>query len=116
MASFAGHRGLLTGVAVSPDGTRIATSSRDRTVKLWRTSVASEPVSLWAHADEVWAVAFSPDGQRLATGGKDRIVVVHTIAIDELMRSTQRCAGRELSPEESQAYLGEQNAQSLPEL
>src|SRR5262245_33373037 len=36
--SAAGHSGTVTAVEVSPDGTLLATSSGDATVKLWRYS------------------------------------------------------------------------------
>ena len=60
-------------VAFSPDGSRLATGSRQR-VRVWdlRTgSVAWEqPIGSWAQC--VTSVAFSPDGSRLATGSDDR--------------------------------------------
>jgi WD40 repeat protein len=77
----------VTGVAFSPDGTRLATASDDGTAKVWLlesgsagdASTGQELLTLFAHPDEslgftfdgVIRVVFSPDGKRLATAGAD---------------------------------------------
>ncbi len=66
-----GHTQWVTSVAFSPDGTRLATSSRDRTVKVWEAATGRELLSVPAHAASVWNVVFSPDGTRLATASDD---------------------------------------------
>ncbi|MGE5764665.1 MAG: CHAT domain-containing protein [Mycobacterium leprae] len=47
-------------VAFSPDGTRLATASRDNTARLWEVSSGQEMARL-AHDDSVMAVAFNSD-------------------------------------------------------
>src|SRR5262249_42943480 len=71
-----GHTGLVEGLACSPDGRRLATSSEDRTIKLWDTTTGAEVFTLRGHTDGVLCVAFSPDGRRIASGGYDRTVRV----------------------------------------
>jgi WD40 repeat protein/serine/threonine protein kinase len=66
-----GHTSNVTSVAFSPDGRRIATSSFDRTVKLWETQTGQEVFTLRGHTSGVLSVAFSPDGRRLASGSID---------------------------------------------
>jgi WD40 repeat protein len=61
-----GHKGPVYGVAFSPDGKRLATSSADSTIKLWDAVTGSELLTLKGHTATVYAVAFSPDGKRLA--------------------------------------------------
>jgi eukaryotic-like serine/threonine-protein kinase len=64
--SLQGHAHLVVGVAVSPDGTRLASASLDRTVKVWETATGREVRTLRGHPAGVTAVAFSPDGRALA--------------------------------------------------
>jgi WD40 repeat protein len=71
-----GHAQALTGIAYSPDGKRMATSSHDQTVKIWDATSGVEMLTLKGHSDRVQSVAFSPDGQRVASAGDDRTVKV----------------------------------------
>jgi WD40 repeat protein/serine/threonine protein kinase len=71
-----GHTGAVHSVALSPDGTRVATGSQDGTVKLWDAGTGRESRTLSGHTGGVWSVAYSPDGTRLATGGADNTAKV----------------------------------------
>ncbi len=58
--------------AYSPDGTRIATCSHDRSAAVWDARTGSLLHRLAGHTDRVVALAWSPDGRRLATAAQDR--------------------------------------------
>jgi uncharacterized protein with WD repeat len=53
-------------VAFSPDGTKLASSGVDRTVKIWNLTTGRLECDL-RHSPWVGGVAFSPDGRRLAS-------------------------------------------------
>ena len=66
-----GHAGSIWSVAISPDGTKIASGSGDYTVKIWDIKTGKILETLTGHLGEVRTVAFSPDGQMLASAGDD---------------------------------------------
>jgi WD40 repeat protein len=68
-----GHTKAIIGVAFSSDGSMIASTSDDQTIKLW--SLDGQLLgTLEGHTDEVFGVSFSPDGQRIASASVDRTV------------------------------------------
>jgi WD40 repeat protein len=70
--ALAGHSGGVTSVAFSPDGTRLASTSKDRTVRIWDPVTGRLCRTLSGYSDRVETAAFSPDGRMLATGDRGR--------------------------------------------
>ncbi len=67
-----GHDNVITGVTWSPEGSRLATASADRTARIWDTDTGSELAMLSGHDDCILSVAWSPDARRLATASCDQ--------------------------------------------
>lgn len=78
-----GHEDAVWDVAFSPDGAHIATTSRDRSVRIWAAATGQETLVLRGHTGMILSVAYSPDGKRLATAGDDRTVIVWDAATGE---------------------------------
>ncbi|MFF8973598.1 NB-ARC domain-containing protein [Streptomyces sp. NPDC014995] len=89
MRTLTGHRGPVYAVAYSPDGARIATSSRDTTVRMWSSATGETLHTLTGHHGPVRAVAFSPDGRLLATGGRDATVRIWDAATGQAVRTAR---------------------------
>jgi uncharacterized protein with WD repeat len=71
---FGDQSDTVTCVAVSPDGSRIASGSVDRSISLWDFATGKSVASMRDHAAAVSGLAFSPDGKYLASCGVDRSV------------------------------------------
>ncbi|OUC15948.1 MAG: hypothetical protein B0A82_04130 [Alkalinema sp. CACIAM 70d] len=68
-----GHKDWVAGVEFSPDGQILASTSGDKTVRLWQLN--GQPIAtLEGHQDGVFFVSFSPNGQQLASASKDGTV------------------------------------------
>jgi glucose/arabinose dehydrogenase len=72
----------LTGMALSPDGTTVATGEIDGTVRLWQAATGKSLATLKGHTALVVGLAFAPDGKTLAStsAGNDQRVCVWEVA------------------------------------
>jgi WD40 repeat protein len=77
---LAGHTDRVRDIAVSQDGTRIASASGDRTVRIWDRTTGEGQLVLKGHRGWVESVAFSPDGRQVVSGGRDRLVKVWDVS------------------------------------
>ena len=76
LRTLSGHQGHAYNVTFSPDGTRLATTGQDTTVKIWDRVTGAEILTLEGHQDQVFGLDYSPDGTRLATTGYDGDVII----------------------------------------
>ncbi len=82
-----GHANTVEGVAFAPDGRRIASASRDQTVRLWEAATGKEVRQFVGHLQGALCVAFSPDGSELASGGQDGSVRTWRTATGKPLRT-----------------------------
>ena len=74
---------IVTGLAFSPDGQLLASSSIDSTIKIWNLDTGECLKIFTGKQQWIWAVAFSPDGQTVASGGEDNTITLWNIHTDE---------------------------------
>jgi WD40 repeat protein len=67
------HSNGVTTLALFPDGRRLASASKDTTVKIWDLDTRREIMTL-VHAERVNAMAISPDGNTLISGSDDGVL------------------------------------------
>jgi WD40 repeat protein/serine/threonine protein kinase len=82
-----GHTGPVVDVAFSPDGTRLASASHDKTATVWDAATWAALRTLATHGDVVNGVAFSPDGTRLATASRDKTLKLWDAATGRELRT-----------------------------
>ena len=73
---YTAHGGPVRGLALSPDGSTLVTSSFDYSSVVWGTKNLEERATLLGHEAAVNTAAFSADGSLLATAGDDGTVLV----------------------------------------
>ena len=76
--SFQGHGGAVTGLAFSADGTRLVSSSKDKTARVWSLADGKEQKKLETPA-EAKSAAWVDDAH-VAIGGADKIIRIVAIA------------------------------------
>jgi WD40 repeat protein/tetratricopeptide (TPR) repeat protein len=78
---FENHSKFVLDVSVSPDGSKVASASADKTVKLW--SKEGKLLKTFTHKDSVTSVSFSPDGKTIATASADRKIRIWQVDNDK---------------------------------
>ncbi|ETO18853.1 hypothetical protein RFI_18389, partial [Reticulomyxa filosa] len=69
-----GHSGNVNSVRFSPDGRKIVSGSKDKTIRLWDLSSGKQIQSLKCHTNYVCFVHFSHDGNMIASGSGDKTI------------------------------------------
>lgn len=68
-----GHTSLVSSIAVSLDGTRMASVSWDNSAKIWNVISGEIEFNMEGHKSILNSVAFSPDGRCIVTGSSDLV-------------------------------------------
>jgi WD40 repeat protein len=87
---FDAHTDVFYSLSIAPNGTKFATTSRDKTTRLVDL-ITFEPIGEpLEHPDEVNSVAFSEDSQLIATGCFDKLVRTWTVPLSESEKESQQ--------------------------
>jgi WD40 repeat protein len=76
LLTLEGHSGRIRAVQFSPNGSKLASASDDKTVIVWGPTTGVKQRTLEGHSRGVAAVQFSPDGSKLASASDDGKVIV----------------------------------------
>jgi WD40 repeat protein len=72
IAVLLGHSDYVYTAGYSPDGTRIVSASRDKSIRIWDARTGVQLEVLLGHGDRVFSAAYSPDGTRIVSASRDK--------------------------------------------
>ncbi|KAL5499177.1 PWP2 [Sanghuangporus vaninii] len=77
---LSGHEGPVSGLAFSPLNNLLASSSWDKTVRVWNVFDRSHAVEPFQLSSDVLTVAFRPDGKELAASSLDGQIIFFDVS------------------------------------
>jgi WD40 repeat protein/mono/diheme cytochrome c family protein len=80
LATLTGHADAIYALAVSPDGSVLATGSYDQKIILWDLPARKKLRELEGHNGAVFSLVFRNDGQVLASASADRTIKLWDVA------------------------------------
>lgn len=89
-----GHRGYVLGIAFSAEGTRLASRSADKTVRVWKVGDGELLFETSGLSASLGNIAFSPDGGLIAAPGEESTVLLldsRTGAVHQELRGHSAC-------------------------
>jgi WD40 repeat protein len=72
LATLTGLTGVITACAISPDGSRIVSTSTDSALKIWNAKSSKKSATLAGHHACITHLAFSRDGARIVSSSRDK--------------------------------------------
>jgi U3 small nucleolar RNA-associated protein 13 len=83
------HQKYINAVKISPNDKMIATSSQDKTIKLWDAKSLTLLKTLAGHRRGIWDIQFSPTDQLIASASGDNLLKVWSIASGQAVATLQ---------------------------
>ena len=109
-----GHSARINNISFSNDGTKMATGSFDKTVRIWNLNQLEDaPVVLRDHRDWVWSIIFNEDDSRLWAGSRDYLIRLWPVNTDDMAAEIcQNLERNKLNTEEWKKYAGDDFAEA----
>ncbi|CEJ62717.1 hypothetical protein PMG11_11209 [Penicillium brasilianum] len=76
LQTLEGHSNSINLIVWSPDGSRLASASIDKTVRIWDSATGQCSSTLEGHSDSVNSIAWSTDGSKITTASGDKTIKI----------------------------------------
>lgn len=83
------HTETISCVCYNSDGSKIASASWDRSVKIWDASIGNILCTLEGHTDSVISVAFNAEGSLIVTASEDQTVRLWDAVVGTITRTLE---------------------------
>jgi WD40 repeat protein len=93
LQALEGHSDSVRLVVFSPGGSQLASSSVDKTVRVWDVATGATLQRLEGHSAYISSVVFSPDGSQLASSSYDKTVHVWDVATGATLQTLKGHSG-----------------------
>ena len=103
--TFFGHTAAIETATFNPDGSLLATASKDGTVKIWDVTTGENIGTISPLAGPVHNVKFSPDGKNIVLGAEDGVARFYLVGLGNLRALATTRITRSFSAEECQTFL-----------
>jgi WD40 repeat protein len=81
------HLNSVNKVVFSPDGSKLASASCDKTMRVWNVVTGQVEQTLKSHLDWIYSIVFSPDGSELVLASGDMTVQLWNVAIGQVEKT-----------------------------
>jgi WD40 repeat protein len=99
------HEDTIFSAVFARDGSRVLTASRDKTARVWDARSWQEIIRVTAKGF-VYTASYSPDEKFFVTASRDGEARVWAAGLPAMVETACQRLARNLTPEESQQYLG----------
>lgn len=112
------HSGEINALAYSPDGTKLATASSDKTVRIWDLGNGHEILAYAGHTDKIRCLVWAPDGNSIISAGMEKNIKIWDPAkgkdIKTIAAAGEFVTALALSKDGKHVFTGQQNIPGNP--
>lgn len=103
-----GHESAIQEIKFNHSGKFMATSSKDKTVRLWNLeNLKEQPIKLGDHPNWVWSIAFSPDDEQLMAGTQEQVIKSWPTKIETMADKLCGLVTRNMTKDEWDIFVSE---------